>query len=227
MLIDAGALADVLALRIDDANSILLGVSGLMIVLGFSYYPLVNAGSARQKTLNTDAFGLASVLLGFFTMGPYLALREYVPSITKEEAGSTIVRRALESVIPGLITVVGGLVCYSVALSITAPGEEYRDVLVYSTWVDFLRLLATERWANVVAANVAGLAIAVYDPLVEDMKRRGWSFKGKERLESVLAALSIIALPGLGVGTYLLLRPSLPSKPKRTKPNASAQSGEM
>ena len=69
-------------------------------------------------------------------------------------------------------------------------------------WFRYGTLFDTVSLVNVSACDLIVLSAAVFLPMREDMKRRGWEDRSA-------AAVAFCALPVLGPALYLLLRPSL------------------
>ncbi len=170
--------------------------------------------AGRQRNFPTLPFCCAGGLLGFFVLGPYLAAREYAPSVSSSEIESRgMFARFFESRAYGGILLAMAFAVYFKALEIGSP-QEIRDVVFYACWLDTARIFAEDRWAHATIIDGTLLStVMMWGPLCEDMRRRGWRF-GAVNWDSYVYACFILVAPCLGPALYLLLRPRLPATTK-------------
>lgn len=210
-LSDPGQLGMIISGKLEDVNDVFFAVFNLFGATSITLAALLNAGASRQKKLRTDLFSVAGLFLGFWSFGPYLLGREYVPKIAREEVYDRgILSRALESKALAVATIGYALWAYAFALGFFTPGSlEYHDVLLYATVVDLFRDFSMDRGVFSTCIDFVILNTVIGGPLTEDMSRRGWFREGRN-VDSILTALSFLLIPVLGPAVYLLLRPSLP-----------------
>ncbi|PXF49279.1 hypothetical protein BWQ96_00853 [Gracilariopsis chorda] len=210
-LTDLGEIGRILSGRLDEVNDLFFAIFNLLGAVSFNFAVLLNPGASRQKLLSTGLFSFLGVFFGFGALGPYLAAREYVPSVSSEEvAAQGITSRVLESRAFSVGLLVYVLWIYAFALGVFTPGtENLHDAIFYAAGVNLFRLFSTDRFASVSVVDLVCLSLATWGPLTEDMRRRGWFAEGRLS-ESYLTALSIASTPGLGVALYLIMRPRLP-----------------
>lgn len=208
---DQGEIGRILRGELDEVNDLFFAIFNLLGALSVNFAVLLNPGASRQKRLSTGLFSFLGVFFGFGALGPYLAAREYAPSVSsKEVAKQGIISRALESRAFSIGTLVYVGWVYAFAFGLFTPGtENLHDAIFYAAGVNLFRLFATDHFASVSMVDLVCLSIATWGPLTEDMRRRGWFAEGR-LTESYLTALSIASTPGLGVAMYLILRPRLP-----------------
>lgn len=209
-LLDSGTIGQILAGATDEVNDLVIAIFYGLGVIGLIYGGLLAPGAAKQSRLSPTLFSVAGMFLGFFGLGPYLAARDYAPTVSKEElreAGPLV--KLFESKFFALPTLGMALYVYAMGLGLFAPAE-MRDVIFYACWQDTARLFASDRGIHATLLDGTVLSVLMWGPLTEDMRRRGWTFKSKDTA-SFVNAISILAAPVLGPALYLLLRPELRS----------------
>jgi hypothetical protein len=159
------------------------------------YSQLLLPGSVNQKPLPAAPFVFGSIAGGFFLLGPYLAFRQYRPRVDESALG--LVGRFSNSRINGLLTVVLTLGLGAFAMSSNA----------LSDWSDYVHLFSTQTLVHVSSVDAVILQASLWEPLREDMQRRGWYTDGSGSENAKLAA--ICAVPLLGPALYLAARPAL------------------
>ena len=130
---------------------------------------------------------------GFFAIGPYLALRNYVTEgVTTSTRGRG--SGAFESKVTGVL-----LTTFSLWLAYFA----FFTADFASSLEQYKELFWTQRLVHVSTMDATILSLFVVDPMREDMQRR--NFVGAP-------AWAFAALPIVGPSLYLLMRPSLPDE---------------
>lgn len=215
---DAGAIGQIVAGKWGEVNDLYVAIFNMLGVIALNYIGLLNPGAGQQKKLPTALFTSLGLFLGFFAVGPYIAGREYVPSVTAEEVKERgFLSRVCESKGFAAFCLLSSLAWYAFALGVFSPDSiELRNVIFYSLCQDLGRMFTSDRGVHISMLDISVLSVLSWGPLTEDMRRRGWCFSGKGLTESAVTALSILAAPGLGVSLYLLLRPNLPESQKET-----------
>lgn len=154
---------------------------------------------AKKQRVWAAPFVGASFALGFFGIGPYLGLRNKSPMTEPLAAEDRdIGSRLLE--FKGTPLFLLGSALYLVYFLFT--GEYTGGVATSSSvdrWQGFVDLFNSQPLARISTVDFAILNLAIWDPLEEDMRRRG--FKGPD-------AKVFCAVPIIGPLVYLLLRPS-------------------
>ena len=130
---------------------------------------------------------------GFFAIGPYLALRNYVTEgVTTSTRGRG--SGAFESKVTGvLLTTFSAWLAYFAFFS----GD------FASSLKEYVDLFWTQRLVHVSTIDAAVLSLFVVDPMLEDMRRR--NFEGPP-------AWAFAVVPIIGPSLYLLARPPLPDE---------------
>jgi len=157
---------------------------------------LLAPGSKGQKPLPMLPFVGASFAAGYGAIGPYLALREPRPAADAER---------------GLLLTVTESKLYAAALLAATLALAYGVFTVPAggaAATDFGELFATSKVVHVSTIDFAILSALVYEPIREDMNRRGWWVDGAPGNNAARLA-AFAALPVLGPAAYLLLRPEL------------------
>ena len=148
----------------------------------------------------TAPFVAASCALGFGGIGPDLALREPRPArVARSELGF-FPRVLTESKLYA-----AGLVAASLALAyalVAAP-----DPAAASS--DFAELFATSKLVHVSTIDLGVLSAFAFEPIREDMARRGWWDEAAPADGQLGRLLAFSAVPVLGPCAYLLARPAL------------------
>lgn len=170
--------------------SIFVAIFNALGLMPFVYTSLLLPGS-RDQIPPTWPFTLASLALGFFALGPYLALRRYRPFPDAAYA-SPWLTRVMESKLPALLAFLASLYLAWLAVDgvVSAGGREA-----------YLSLFYSQTLPHVSSLDLGLLSLFVVDPLREDMVRRQWYSSGR--------LLAFLALPVVGPCLYLLLRPTL------------------
>lgn len=178
-------------------NAIFVTIFNALGVLPAVYASLLLPGSKSQP-VPAIPFVASSFFLGFFGIGPYLALRKLSPNVTQETKGkgSGLLESKL-STIP-LAGFAFYLVYYLISHStgLATGGNSLVE--------GFQQMFLTQTLVHVSTIDFVILSLAVYDPLKEDMSRR--YPEGSSRLP----AWVYCAVPVLGPVVYLLTRPALP-----------------
>lgn len=175
----------------DVSKAIFAGVFNSLGVLPAIYASLLLPGSKDQK-VPALPFVLGSFAMGFFSVGPYLALRNKNFDVTTATKGTG--SSAFESKISAilLLTFSSWLLFYSFS-----TGDLGQAIQGYTD------LFWSQRIVHVSTLDALLLSAIVVDPMSEDMQRRGY--------DSVPAA-AFAAFPIIGPCVYLLLRPPLPEE---------------
>lgn len=170
--------------------------------------PAINAalllpGSKDQKPLPAVPFVVSSFALGFGGIGPYLTLREPRPEpMTRSELGF-FSKYVCESRLYG-----GGLLAASLVLvyglvTIADPAAAASG---------FGDLFGTSKLVHVSTVDFAILSALIFEPIREDMARRGWWDVADGAENNLARLLGFSLLPVLGPAAYLLVRPALPEE---------------
>ena len=161
---------------------------------------LLLPGSRDQRPLPTAPFIGASFALGFGAAGPYLALREpRAAPITKSEVGF-FTRTVTESRLYG-----AGL--FAAALALLYGLLSMPDATAAAA--DFSELFATSKLVHVSTIDLAILSSFAFEPIREDMCRRGWWDEDGGSDNNLVRLIAFSAVPVLGPCAYLALRPAL------------------
>jgi hypothetical protein len=191
-----GFITSLIANPFDPAlNKVFLVVFNALGIMPAIYSQLLLPGSVNQKPLPAAPFVFGSIAGGFFLLGPYLAFRQYRPRVDESALG--LVGRFSNSRINGLLTVVLTLGLGAFAVSSNA----------LSDWSEYVQLFSTQTLVHVSSVDAVILQAALWEPLREDMQRRGWYTDGSGSENAKLAA--ICAVPLLGPALYLAARPAL------------------
>ena len=180
-------------------NPIFFAIFNALGVLPAVNLALLLPGSRDQKPLPTAPFIGASFALGFGAAGPYLALREPRPErLARSEVGF-FTRYVTESRVYG-----AGLLAASLFLagSLLAIPDGAAAVAEFSS------LFGSSKLVHVSTIDFAILSAIAFEPIKEDMARRGWWEEGADD-NNVARLLAFSAIPLVGPAAYLLLRPAL------------------
>lgn len=165
-------------------------------ILPFVYTSLLLPGARAQRPVPAAPFCIGSFALGFFALGPYLALREFRPDAAPPKANW--LRKVIESKIPGGLALVGALALVRHGfVTGGGPGLDWAGRVA-----EYKALFDTQMLAHVSSLDFLVLCIFVADAMREDMLRRDWYDPAR------LVAFS--AVPVIGPCLYLILRPALP-----------------
>lgn len=161
---------------------------------------LLLPGAKGQSPLPTAPFVLASFALGFGAIGPYLSLRQPRPfPVARSELG-LFTRYVTESRLFGLGLVAASLVlsaAFAAGLSDSSAVREYAE------------LFATSKLVHVSTIDLAVLSVFAFEPIREDMCRRGWWDEAEASPKQTAQLLAFSLVPVLGPCAYILLRPAL------------------
>lgn len=186
-------IADPLASSVTPLFAMIFNMLG---ILPFIYASLLLPGSRDQKPVPAAPFCIGSFALGFFALGPYLALREFRPSAAPPKAAW--LRRALESKIPSVLAMVGALLLVKHGfITGGAPGLDLAGRVA-----EYRALFQAQMLPHVSSLDFLILSLFVGDAMREDMFRRDWYSSAK--------VLAFSLVPVLGPCLYLILRPALP-----------------
>ena len=173
-------------------NPIFVSLFNFLGVLPAVYASLLLPGSKDQK-IPALPFVMGSFALGFFGVGPYLCLRKLKTSVSSSERGRGSILFEFKGTSIALLGFSMFLAYYALS-GVVSDG---------SCLGDFIDLFKTQRLVHVSTIDFTILSLAMWDPLQEDMKRRGWQ-------ETHSKAAIVSALPVIGPVSYLLFRNSLP-----------------
>ena len=195
--LDARLLAD----AIDDPSSlnpIFFAVFNALGLIPAVNLALLMPGSAEQKPLPTLPFVGASFALGYGVAGPYLALRQpRTQPLARSELGF-FTRSVTESRL------------YAAGCLAAAAALVYGLVSI-GDWdaarAEFAQLFGTSKLVHVSTIDLAVLSGFAFEPIREDMCRRGWWDEGAEGNNA--ARLAAFCVPVIGPAAYILARPSL------------------
>lgn len=194
----------VIAVNLKEENSIFLAFFLLIGVLQTAHIALLLPALSFQK-LSTRLFCFLGFFFGLYLSGPYLALRTPVTTLSRSALRARD-QRAVESRVFGAFILAAA--CGSYALMAGAFGR--LQASWYLEVLHFFFLLRRDRLVAAVVFDLVVSSVFAIDPLVEDMQRRGFLFHGKPGVASMMLAVSICAVPGAGLGVYLMGRPPLP-----------------
>ena len=190
-------------------NTIYFAIFNMLGALGAIYPALLASGEVYQP-VPLLPFGVGSLFTGFFSIGPYLAVRKFR---SKFDTNKKLTRLAsiTESKAFGTGLLAFALFCYAIALGVMdEPGT--RDALFYERTIELRSLFKTDKLVNVSMIDFALLSVFMWGPLTEDMARR--SLFSEKSPTDILTALIILTAPVLGPSLYLVLRPSLDRRSK-------------
>ena len=184
----------------------------------FSLLPAILASltmpqGKRGQRLPAAPFFLAAPALGFFTLGPYFALRSRrLAPLEKEDLGwfsrNVFERRAFGAVLVALILSIpssSGLLAPEFNWSISAAA--------------FGELCSSSRFVSVAVVDQCILAALAAYLVYEDAQRRGWQDK------AVTLGVASLLLPLLGPAAYLAARP--PAVDVTSPPSMQCPVGQM
>lgn len=160
---------------------------------------LLLPGSKDQSPLPTVPFAAGSFALGFGAIGPYLALRQPRTAPIQASQLGFFSRYVTESKLYGV-----GMAAASLALAGGLAGMP--DFGAAAS--EYAELFATSKLVHVSSIDFCILAAFAFDPIREDMGRRGWWDEGSSD-NNLGRLLAFSAVPLLGPAAYLVLRPSL------------------
>ena len=189
----ANAIADPTSL-----NPIFFAVFNALGVIPGVNAALLLPGSKDQKPLPALPFVVSSFALGFGGIGPYLTFREPRPEVVKRSELGFFSRYVTESKLYGAGLLVASLI---LAQGLASIG----DYTAAST--EFGELFASSKLVHVSTIDLCVLSAFAFEPIREDMARRGWWDVDSE--DNNVARLLGFCLPVVGPCAYLIARPGL------------------
>lgn len=170
--------------NIEGINPLIVALFNILGIWPGLYAALLFADGRMQK-IKAWPFVLGSLMVGAFSLLPYLGLRKPNPSFTGDK---NFVLRVFDSRWYGL-----GLCLGTIALLVYGLRE--------GNWADFAQQWQTSRFIHVMSLDFCLLCLLFPTLLGDDMARRGLKAPG------VFWAVAL--LPLLGPALYVVLRPSL------------------
>ena len=161
---------------------------------------LLMPGADGQRPLPTLPLVGASFALGYGAVGPYLALREPRPAPLRRSELPWLARYVTESRPYAAGLSVAALALLGGLLTMSQPADAVAD---------FAELFATSKLVHVSTIDFGILSAFAYEPIREDMCRRGWWDDEKPLADNDVTRLAAFCVPLLGPAIYLLVRPSL------------------
>jgi len=187
-------------------NPIFFTIFNALAVLPAVNAALLLPGSRQQSPLPAPPFVFGAFFLGFGAVGPYLIAREPRPDpIARSDLGF-FSRYVTESRLFGAGLLAASLFLASVLFTMGDAA---------AARADFAELFATSKLVHVSSVDCALLSLLVFEPMKEDMARRGWwdEEAAPEAKRAQLARLAAFCLvPVCGPSAYVLLRPALPEE---------------
>ena len=168
-------------------NPLFVALFNSLGIIPTIYASLLIPSASNQKNIPALPFIVSSFALGFFGLGPYLALR----TTTNEEYVSNNIpgwQKTFESktISIGMLLFASYLIYYSLtSLPLTENIQGFNE------------LFSTQRLVHISSLDFTILSLVMIDPLSEDMRRRGMDDSN---------AFKFCLLPVLGPITYLLTR---------------------
>ena len=143
-----------------------------------------------------------SVVIGYFALGPYFALRSARQGPLDPEEAGWLTRNIFEQRAFGVLL-------SALTISLPFSSDLFAPDIDYSAVASgFAELLSSSRFVAVAAIDILLMLALVAALINEDCARRGWSDRGL-----ALGAASLL-LPVLGPCVYLSVRPPLQSPEK-------------
>ena len=163
--------------------------------------PAVNAavllpGAKDQKPIPAAPFVASSFFAGFGGVGPYMIVREPRFGPIKRSELGFFPRVVTESKLFGAGLVAGAVGLYGGLLTQLSDGalQGYAD------------LFSSSKLVSVSTVDFLILSLFAFEPIKEDMSRRGWwGCYG----ENDVGRLAAFCFPVIGPAAYVLLRPAL------------------
>mmetsp|Transcript_29057 Transcript_29057/g.86790 ORF Transcript_29057/g.86790 Transcript_29057/m.86790 type:complete len:274 (+) Transcript_29057:170-991(+) len=157
----------------------------------FAALMLPGAGGQRLAP-----FSLGSAFFaGFGGLGPYMILRDPRPDPVKRSELGFVPRYVTESRLFGIGLLFGALYLYSVLVG----GFSDASVAAYGD------LFASSKLVSVSTVDFCILSTFAFEPIKEDMARRGWWDEDAPEYARLLA----FCVPVVGPAAYVALRPAL------------------
>ncbi len=163
--------------------------------------PAVNAavllpGAKDQRPLPAAPFVASSFFAGYGGVGPYMILREPRFGPIKRSELGFFPRVVTESKLFGAGLVAGAVGLYGGLLTQLSDGA----------LSDYIDLAASSKLVSVSSVDFLILSLFAFEPIKEDMSRRGWwGCYG----DNDVGRLAAFCFPVLGPAAYVLLRPAL------------------
>ena len=159
-----------------------------------SYLHLLVGPSMARKLISTQV--ASSFFAGFGGVGPYMILREPRFGPIKRSELGFFPRVVTESKLFGAGLVAGAVGLYGGLLTQLSGGA----------LSDYIDLAASSKLVSVSSVDFLILSLFAFEPIKEDMSRRGWwGCYG----ENNVGRLAAFCFPVLGPAAYVLLRPAL------------------
>eukprot|EP00904_Undaria_pinnatifida_P006522 jgi/Undpi1/29/HiC_scaffold_1.g00029.m1 len=145
-----------------------------------------------RQPVPPQPFVFGAFALGFFALGPYLALRNYLPEVDSEGDEVSTLEKLVTSKVSAVLFLALSSYCVVSFFSAVA------DPAAVTSYVD---LFWSSKLAHISTLDAVVLSAAAVDPLREDMVRRGW--------EPEAAKVALFAVPLVGLALWLLVRPAV------------------
>lgn len=136
---------------------------------------------------------LAAFAAGYFATAPYLAFREYRPSVGEDEYNGLACKLFESKLFGGAMSIAAGKLLFDAGAAVVDDPAVHLKAVSDLFW--------SSTFAHVSTLDLTVLSVVYFGTIGEDMRRRGWYSPGK--------ALAFSALPVLGPALYLLARPAL------------------
>lgn len=163
--------------------------------------PLMNLailwpGGERQKIPPQTL--ILSLAAGFFAAAPYLALREFRPTVSEGEWNG-LASKVFENRLFGAAMTLGATkLAFDAGVEVAADPASHLAAMKELFW--------SSTFAHVSTLDLTVLSVVFFGTIGEDMRRRDWY--------SFPKALAFSAVPVLGPALYLLARPALVRTPE-------------
>ncbi|CAM9389117.1 unnamed protein product [Discosporangium mesarthrocarpum] len=174
------------------SNPFFYAVFNLLGVIPIVMFSLLCGGGAfksGRQPVPPVPFIVGSLALGFFSIGPYLTLRNWTPEWDGEPAG--LLEKIMSSRITGIVSLVLTLLIFNFCVqgAFADPGtvQGYADIL------------SSSRLAAVSTVDFCILNLAIIDVMREDMLRRG--------VDPTPAKLAQFIFPVAGPALWTAVRP--------------------
>ncbi|CAM9325133.1 unnamed protein product [Ectocarpus sp. 12 AP-2014] len=154
---------------------------------------LVGGGSFAKgrQPVPAPPFVFGAFALGFFSLGPYLAVRNYLPQAAGDEGEemSTLEKVLTSKVLAVPLLALSAYVVFSLVSALTDP----------EAISAFGELFWSSKLAHISTMDLCVLSTVIIDPIREDMRRRG--------VEPELAKVALFSVPLVGPAAWMLVRP--------------------
>ncbi|CAM9386876.1 unnamed protein product [Scytosiphon promiscuus] len=147
-------------------------------------------GKGRQP-VPPQPFVFGAFALGFIAVGPYLAVRNYLPRSAMEEGEemSTLEKALTSKIFAAPVLALAVTTSYYLVSALANP----------AAISGFSELFWSSKFAHVSTLDFAVLSVLIVDPIREDMRRRG--------VEPEAAKVALYGFPLVGPALWLLVRP--------------------